>query len=85
VGVWLHYVLAFPQAPVEQELYMKIPRGIKVESETEYALKVEQNLYGQKQTGRVWNLHLVQKLIEIGFEQSDSVRLINVCFTRVPW
>jgi Reverse transcriptase (RNA-dependent DNA polymerase) len=68
----LDYVLAFPQAPAERELYMKIPRGIKVESKTEYALKrVEQNLYGQKQTGRVWNLHLVQKLIEIGFQQSQ--------------
>jgi hypothetical protein len=32
----LDYVLAFPQAPAEQELYMKIPRGIKVESKTEY-------------------------------------------------
>jgi Reverse transcriptase (RNA-dependent DNA polymerase) len=49
----LDYVLAFPQAPAEQELYVKIPRGIKVESKTEYALKVKQNLYGQKQAGRV--------------------------------
>jgi Reverse transcriptase (RNA-dependent DNA polymerase) len=55
----LDYVLVFPQAPAERELYMKIPRGIKVESEAECALKVEQNLYGQKQAGRVWNLHLV--------------------------
>ena len=26
----LDYVLAFPQAPVEKELYMKIPRGFEV-------------------------------------------------------
>jgi Reverse transcriptase (RNA-dependent DNA polymerase) len=55
----LEYVLAFPQAPAERELYMQIPRGIKVESEVEYALKVKRNLYGQKQGRRVWNLHLV--------------------------
>jgi Reverse transcriptase (RNA-dependent DNA polymerase) len=64
-------VLAFPQAHAERELYMKIPRDIKVQSDTEYALKVEKNLYGQKQTGRVWNLHLVRKLIKIGFQQSQ--------------
>jgi hypothetical protein len=42
----LDCVLAFPQAPAEREreLYMKIPRGIKVESETVYVLKVERNL-----------------------------------------
>ena len=55
----LDYVLAFPQAPAERELYMKIPKGIQVDSSTEYVLKVEQNLYGQKQAGRVWNQHLV--------------------------
>jgi Reverse transcriptase (RNA-dependent DNA polymerase) len=61
----------FSQSPRRRELYMKIPKGIKVESDTEYALKVERNLYGQKQAGRVWNLHLVRKLIKIGFQQSQ--------------
>ena len=55
----LDYVLAFPQAPAERELYMKIPKGIQVNSSTEYVLKVERNLYGQRQAGRVWNQHLV--------------------------
>ena len=27
----LDYVLAFPQAPVERELYMKLPAGFEVE------------------------------------------------------
>jgi histone deacetylase 1/2 len=68
----LDYVLAFPQAPAERELYMKIPKGIKVETEDEYVLRVDRNLYGQKQAGRVWNLHLVRKLIQIGFVQSTE-------------
>mgnify|MGYP006144094731 FL=1 len=68
----LDYVLAFPQAPAERELYMKIPKGIRVDSDVEYVLKVEKNLYGQKQAGRVWNQHLVQKLIQnVGFRQSE--------------
>ena len=67
----LDYVLAFPQAPAERELYMKIPKGIQVDSSTEYVLKVERNLYGQKQAGRVWNQHLVRRLVErVGFRQS---------------
>ena len=37
----LDYVLAFPQAPVERELYMQIPKGIRVKGTTEYALKVD--------------------------------------------
>ena len=28
----LDYVLAFPQAPVERECYMKIPKGIEINS-----------------------------------------------------
>jgi len=67
----LDYVLAFPQAPAEREMYMKIPKGIKVNGTTDYVLKVEKNIYGQKQAGRVWNKHLVRKLIEkVGFRQS---------------
>jgi Reverse transcriptase (RNA-dependent DNA polymerase) len=48
-----------------------IPRGIKVESDEECALKVKWNLYGQKQAGRVWNLHMVRKRIKFGFQQSE--------------
>ena len=29
--VQLDYVLAFPQAPVERELYMHVPKGFEVE------------------------------------------------------
>ena len=33
-------------------------------------LKIVKNLYGQKQAGRVWNKHLVAKLLLAGFTQS---------------
>ena len=36
-----------------------------------YVLKLHQNVYGQKQAGRVWNRYLVKKLTEdVGFVQS---------------
>ena len=70
----LDYVLAFPQAPVERELYMAIPKGFTMDSgdPTDYALHIHKNIYGQKQAGRVWNQYLASKLIkEVGFEQSQ--------------
>ena len=69
----LDYVLAFPQAPVERELYMSIPKGFEIESgdKNDYVLKIHRNIYGQKQAGRVWNKYLADKLIkEVGFTQS---------------
>jgi Reverse transcriptase (RNA-dependent DNA polymerase). len=56
--VQLDYVLAFPQAPVEKEIYMEIPRGVKLSDRDEtkdYVLKLKRNVYGQKQAGQVWN------------------------------
>ena len=69
----LDYVLAFPQAPVEKELYMSILKGFKlnVPSTDDHVLKLHRNVYGQKQAGRVWNQYLVNKLVkELRFTQS---------------
>ena len=68
----LDYVLAFPQAPIERELYMSIPKGYQVPEghNKDYALKLNKNLYGQKQAGRVWNDYLIKKLESVGFRQS---------------
>ena len=67
----LDYVLAFPQAPVERECFMKIPMGIQVSAIGKFCLRVKKNIYGQCQAGRVWNLFLVDKLVnEVGFVQS---------------
>ena len=59
----IDYVLAFPKVPVEKELFMRIPRGFEVEGVDDpknYMLKLHQNVYGQKQAGRVWNCYLVK-------------------------
>jgi hypothetical protein len=68
----LDFVLAYTQADVECEIYMEIPRGFTVDGNPkDYALRLEKNLYGLKQAGRVWNLHLTRQLIELGFVQSS--------------
>ena len=71
--VQLDFVLAFPQAPVEKDLYMDIPKGFDMSegNRKDYALKIHRNIYGQKQAGRVWNQYLVDKLVgELKFVQS---------------
>jgi hypothetical protein len=51
---------------------MAIPKGFEVEGEAQdYVLKLKKNLFGQKQAGRVWNQHLVDKLKEVGFIPSQ--------------
>ena len=48
--VQLDYVLAFPQAPIDTELYMQIPVGMKVPqgNREDYVLQLKHNIYGQK-------------------------------------
>jgi hypothetical protein len=68
----IDFVMAYPQAPVECDIYMKLPKGIETRygNGKTHVLKLLKNLYGQKQAGRVWNEHLVSGLREIGFKQS---------------
>ena len=68
------YVLAFPQAPVEHPVHMDIPHGFEMAeglSETDYALLLHGNVYGQKQAAHVWNKYLTKCLVsKAGFVQS---------------
>lgn len=77
----IDYVQAYPQAPIDRPMYMEIPNGFQIDStgipvnststkDDSYVLEVLQNIYGQKQAGRVWNLYLVERLKEIGFTPS---------------
>ena len=73
----IDFVMAYPQAPIEMDMYMELPTGIETKfgNSRDYVLKLIRNLYGQKQAGRVWNEYLVEKLRSIGFTQS----LIDEC------
>ncbi len=71
------FIMAYPQAPIEMDIYMELPQGIKtVEGNSkDHVLKLLKNIYGQKQAGCVWNEYLVERLNSIGFKQS----LIDDC------
>jgi hypothetical protein len=69
----LYFVMAFPQAPIEVPLYMKIPPGYTPMKGTSKnrVLRLLRNLYGQKQGPRVWNQYLEKGLRKIGFRRSQ--------------
>ncbi len=86
----IDFVMAFPQAPIEMDMYMELPKGIETRhgNSKDHFLKLLQIIYGQKQAGRVWNHHLTTNLLEIGFTQSliddcgfyrgDTIFIVNV-------
>ncbi len=66
------FVLAFLQADIECKMYIELPHGVEMKHGRgkTHALKLLKNLYGKKQAGRAWYIHLHTKLIGIGFKQS---------------
>jgi hypothetical protein len=69
------FVLAYPQADAECDLYLGIPRGFHI-SGTQAAraqvLKLLKNIYGQKQAGKVWNDYMNEKMVDaLGYTRSE--------------
>jgi Reverse transcriptase (RNA-dependent DNA polymerase) len=70
----IDFVLAYPQAEVKTDIYMRIPSGTMVENEDiseTHALKLVKNLYGLKDAGLTWHEHIKKGLFELGFKQSE--------------
>ena len=76
----MDFVLALPQADIEQDMFMELPTGIKSKDPNkDYVLKLKKNLYGQKQAGRIFYLHLKEGLKKIGFEASSIDECLFYC------
>jgi hypothetical protein len=72
----IDFVLAFPQADVECDIYMEVPVGFDLkQKKKDFCLKLRKNIYGTKQAGRVWNRHVNKGLRKLGFKAS----LIDSC------
>ena len=70
----IDYVMAYPKAPVERDMYMTIPNGHKVKGGDpgeEYTFQDKKNIYGPVQVGSMWNLFITKKLKKIGLHQSE--------------
>ena len=69
----IDFVLAFPQAELEEDIWMELPLGVDVgeEYEGEYLLKLKRNLYGLKQASHNWFNHLKEGLEHRGLRPSE--------------
>ncbi len=67
----IDFTLAFTQAPIDVETYIKLPVGFTVEgANEEYVLELKKTLYGLKQAGLNWYETLREHLFSLGFKQS---------------
>jgi hypothetical protein len=68
----IDFVLAFPQAELEEDIWMEIPLGVEVDGQKgEYLLKLKRNLYGLKQASHNWFNHLKDGLEHRGLVASE--------------
>ena len=73
----IDFVLAFPQADLDVDIWMYLPSGFQVDGKTEaessrkYILKLHKSLYGLKQASFNWYEKLKDGLTVRGFTQSQ--------------
>ena len=70
----IDFVLAFPQAELDVDIWMELPRGMVPETDETnkhlYVLKLKKNLYGLKQASFNWFDKLKSGLMDRGFKAS---------------
>ena len=69
----IDFVLAFPQADLDVDIFMELPSGFEVANNiggVRYILRLKKNLYGLKQAGLNWFDKLRKGLEDRGFVQS---------------
>ena len=73
----IDFVLAFPQAELDEDIWMYLPIGFQVDGQTEnnsernYILKLNKSLYGPKQASYNWYEKLKKGLEDRGFTKSQ--------------
>ena len=67
----IDFVLAFPQADLERDVYMELPYGFEYGHKRQYVLKLKKNLYGLADASFNWFKKLTEGLESEGFKKSD--------------
>ena len=75
----MDFVLAFPQADLDTDVYMELPFGFEAPDgqRNAYVLKLNKSLYGLKQAAHNWFNTLDKGLRDRGFKPSN----IDQCVT----
>ena len=68
----LDVTTAFLNGELEEDVYVKQPKGFVVEGQEHLVCKLKRSLYGLKQSPKCWNLTLHTQLMEMGFKQTSS-------------
>lgn len=63
---------AFLHGLLEEEVYMRQPRGYEDKSKPNHICKLDKALYGLKQAPRAWHARLSSKLCDLGFKASKA-------------
>lgn len=80
-GLQLHQVdvtTAFLNGNLEEEIFMKQPKGFGTKGEEHLVCKLKKSIYGLKQSPKCWNTALDSHLKDMGFIQSTSDPCIYV-------
>ena len=79
----IDFVLAFPQADLDRDVYMELPYGFQVgDDKGKFVLKLKKNLYGLCDASYNWFQKITEGLESEGFERSEidqCVFLRNDC------
>ena len=63
---------AFLNGELEENIFIKQPKGFEVDGKEHCYYKLNKSLYGLKQSSRCWNSELHAYLVKLGFVQSAS-------------
>ena len=66
----MDFILAFPQAELDVDIYMELPYSFSNNSDTPVVLKLKKNLYGLKQAAYNWHNMLKTGIEARGFKPS---------------
>lgn len=68
----IDFVMAYPQAPIKTDIFMRLPKGTSIPKlKGHHLLKLKKNVYGLKDAGLTWHEHIKEGLITRGFKQSQ--------------
>jgi hypothetical protein len=64
--------MAYTQTPIARPTYMELPPGVTLKGmgKKTHCLKILNNIYGKKDSGRKWYLYLKSTMINLDYQQS---------------